>query len=362
MATEVVNSSSSLKKEETQDPKECLADGCRAPVLMSGMSPHDDWPIAEILSKQVVNGQRKYYVHYVDYNKRLDEWVSEDRIDATKVFFPKKESKHLKNTSSRPASPDASDLPWPACNLKKNISIARKRKLEAANNIVQETEEADSPVPPTTTPSAPPQTGSMRTGSLSHHSDDIVTRIKNIEMIELGRFRIKPWYFAPYPLELTKEPVIYLCEFCLKYMKSSKCLERHRTKCQLFHPPGNEIYRKDTISFFEIDGRKNKSYSQNLCLLAKLFLDHKTLYYDTDPFLFYVMTDFDSSGFHLVGYFSKEKESSEDYNVACILTLPSYQRMGYGKLLIEFSMFSRYVRLCSDITLVCWPFFSDERL
>ena len=58
----------------------------------------------------------------------------------------------------------------------------------------------------------------------------------------------------------------------------------------------------------------------------------------------------------------QEKESSEDYNVACILTLPSYQRMGYGKLLIEFSMFSRYVRLCSDITLVCWPFFSDGRL
>ena len=33
----------------------------------------------------------------------------------------------------------------------------------------------------------------------------------------------------------------------------------------------------------------------------------------------------------------QEKESSEDYNVACILTLPQYQRMGYGKLLIEFS-------------------------
>ena len=103
------------------------------------------------------------------------------------------------------------------------------------------------------------------------------------------------------------------------------------------HPPGNEIYRKDTISFFEIDGRKNKNYAQNLCLLAKLFLDHKTLYYDTDPFLFYVMTDYDNRGFHIVGYFSKEKESTEDYNVACILTLPPYQRKGYGKLLIEFS-------------------------
>ncbi|NWS79122.1 KAT5 acetyltransferase, partial [Crotophaga sulcirostris] len=109
------------------------------------------------------------------------------------------------------------------------------------------------------------------------------------------------------------------------------------TKCDLRHPPGNEIYRKGTISFFEIDGRKNKSYSQNLCLLAKCFLDHKTLYYDTDPFLFYVMTEYDCKGFHIVGYFSKEKESTEDYNVACILTLPPYQRRGYGKLLIEFS-------------------------
>jgi len=132
---------------------------------------------------------------------------------------------------------------------------------------------------------------------------------------------------------------IFICEFCLKYRKSSKCLERHLVKCNLRHPPGNEIYRKQTISFFEIDGRKNKAYAQNLCLLAKLFLDHKTLYYDTDPFLFYVMTEVDSRGFHIVGYFSKEKESSEDYNVACILTLPPYQRKGYGKLLIEFSKF-----------------------
>ena len=40
----------------------------------------------------------------------------------------------------------------------------------------------------------PRQTGSM----VSHH-DDIVTRMKNVEMIELGIYRIKPWYFSPYP-------------------------------------------------------------------------------------------------------------------------------------------------------------------
>ncbi len=41
-------------------------------------------------------------------------------------------------------------------------------------------------------------------------------------------------------------------------------------------------------------------------------------------------------------FFNQEKESSEDYNVACILTLPPYQRKGYGKLLIEFSKLELY--------------------
>lgn len=50
-------------------------------------------------------------------------------------------------------------------------------------------------------------------------------------------------------------------------------------------------------------------YCQNLCLLAKLFLDHKTLYYDVEPFLFYVMTEADNTGCHLVGYFSKVKKN-----------------------------------------------------
>ncbi|XP_027562997.1 histone acetyltransferase KAT8-like, partial [Neopelma chrysocephalum] len=40
---------------------------------------------------------------------------------------------------------------------------------------------------------------------------------------------------------------------------------------------------------------------------------------------------------HIVGYFSKEKESPDGNNVACILTLPPYQRRGYGKFLIAFS-------------------------
>jgi histone acetyltransferase MYST2 len=97
------------------------------------------------------------------------------------------------------------------------------------------------------------------------------------------------------------------------------------------------FYRKDRLSVWEVDGKNQKTYCQNLCLLAKCFLDHKTLYVDVDPFLFYVMTLSDNVGCHLVGYFSKEKNSFLSYNVSCILTLPPYQRQGFGRLLIDFS-------------------------
>ena len=156
-------------------------------------------------------------------------------------------------------------------------------------------------------------------------------------MIELGKYEIKTWYSSPYPQEYAILPKLILCEFCLKYMKSRTILKTHRGKCQWYHPPGNEIYRKAEISVFEVDGMASKIYCQNLCLLAKLFLDHKTLYYDVEPFLFYVLTKNDRKGCHVVGYFSKEKSCQQKYNVSCIMTLPQYQRQGYGRFLIDFS-------------------------
>ena len=86
-----------------------------------------------------------------------------------------------------------------------------------------------------------------------------------------------------------------------------------------------------------VAGHKEKNFCQNLCYLAKLFLDHKTLYYDVDLFLFYLLCECDDRGAHVVGYFSKEKKSEQGYNLACILTLPAYQRKGYGKALISMS-------------------------
>ncbi|XP_008328897.1 histone acetyltransferase KAT7-like isoform X2 [Cynoglossus semilaevis] len=168
------------------------------------------------------------------------------------------------------------------------------------------------------------------TGQVSEGSNMIKT-------ITFGRYELDTWYHSPYPEEYARLGRLYMCEFCLKYMKSQTILYMHMAKCVWKHPPGDEIYRKGNISVFEVDGKKNKIYCQNLCLLAKLFLDHKTLYYDVEPFLFYVMTEADNTGCHLVGYFSKEKNSFLNYNVSCILTMPQYMRQGYGKMLIDFS-------------------------
>ncbi|KAJ4295223.1 Histone acetyltransferase [Kalmusia sp. IMI 367209] len=158
-----------------------------------------------------------------------------------------------------------------------------------------------------------------------------------IKCINFGGWEIDTWHAAPYPEEYSKNRVLYICEFCLKYMNSDYVAWRHKLKCPAKHPPGDEIYRDGKYSFFEVDGRKNPVYCQNLCLLAKLFLGSKTLYYDVEPFLFYVMTECDQYGYHFVGYFSKEKRPSSLNNVSCILVLPIHMRKGYGQYLIEFS-------------------------
>ncbi len=93
-----------------------------------------------------------------------------------------------------------------------------------------------------------------------------------------------------------------------------------------------------------------------MSLFGKLFIDHKTIYYDVEPFKFFVLTEANGSFDHPLGFFSRvnagrrrchatatdtflfqEIVSYDDYNLACIVTFPPYQQQGYGTLLMEFS-------------------------
>lgn len=220
--------------------------------------------------------------------------------------------------------------------------------------------------------------------------------------IELGRYEIDTWYYSPYPDEYCDRDQLFLCEYCLKYMRTRRTLLRHKVRCPTLlppsvprsqplaqkkctrrHPPGREIYRDGPLYVYEVDGAEEKIYCQNLCLLAKLFLDHKCARWPAaplgplphpcrrgprqDPVLRRRPVPLLRSvregrggrphrGLLLQGApqqregaalgtagspppsprRAQEKQSPEDYNVACILTFPPYQRKGYGKFLISF--------------------------
>ncbi len=242
------------------------------------------------------------YVHYVNFDRRLDEW-----IDITRIDFARGEQ-----TAAEGARKE---------DKEKNVRLTRhKRKLS-------ETWGSNAKDKATTDPIL----------ALLDKDHEEITKVKNIQKVEVGLYEMNTWYFSPYPNDYSNVDKLYICDFCLKYMRYPGTLARHKGMCSIRHPPGDEIYRSDNVSVFEVDGKKNKTYCQNLCLLAKLFLDHKTLYYDVDPFLFYVLCEMDDNGAHMVGYFSKEKKSLEEYNLACILSFPPYQQKGHGKLLISLS-------------------------
>ncbi|PIA18720.1 acyl-CoA N-acyltransferase [Coemansia reversa NRRL 1564] len=173
-----------------------------------------------------------------------------------------------------------------------------------------------------------------------------------IRRIIIGNFSIAAWYASPYPDEYKLGHELYICERCLKYMRFRQTLETHC--CQEPFPRGRLVYEDATSSLYEVDGKVHTLFCQNLCLLSKLFLDQKTVYYDIGCFLFYILvakrrnphpqtptfykiTGSESPEYTFVGYFSKEKSSIEHNNLACILVLPPFRGQSYGQLLIELS-------------------------
>ncbi|KZV77544.1 acyl-CoA N-acyltransferase [Peniophora sp. CONT] len=211
---------------------------------------------------------------------------------------------------------------------------------------------------------------------IQHHKQ--ITAKRNFDKVNFGQWQIKTWYFSPYPLSETEpdatppaadaripgvtratvrshgrtsdllagglgrahaagEALLWVCDRCFKYMADGTSYEAHTRRCTRKHPPGEKVYQRGAHTIWEVDGAKEKLYCQNLSLFGKLFIDVKTLFFDCDNFLFYLLTDADSQRDHVLGFFSKEKMSYDGYNLACIIAFPPYQRKGYGMLMIEFS-------------------------
>ncbi|KAL3315171.1 Histone acetyltransferase kat7 [Cichlidogyrus casuarinus] len=197
-------------------------------------------------------------------------------------------------------------------------------------------------------------------------SEDTLCRLKHIV---LGNHEVNTLYPSQYPADAACLPILYICEFCLCWSKEETSYDRHRITCQVYYPPGDEIYRRNSLSIFEINGEENLEYCRNLCLLSKLFLRQKTVctYEHIPLFMFYVLTKCTSQGMVFLGYFSKQRykdqvqssrkdsttpsvfsPTQENFlqspgynfqynNLSCLLVMPQFRGEGYGRMLVELS-------------------------
>ncbi|KAG0253810.1 K(lysine) acetyltransferase [Mortierella polycephala] len=278
----------------------------------------------EVLGKRVTDMDTDVYIHYEGTDKRLDEWVDIQRLmplkthasndsSSTLVQGQTEEDQAEKGRLKRKATKDAATMSTEP--LKQH---PQKRPGEVVQEIV----------------------GIQSHGHHGHdHDDEEVPRVRNVEWILYAGFDIATWYYSPFPEEYQDCQRLFICEYCLKYIRQVESFMNHTKNCKRKKPPGTVVYSKGVNKIYKVDGKTNKLYCQNLSLLAKLFLDNKTLYFDVYGFHFFVLTE-TRAGDRAdvpVGFFSKEIVSYDGYNLACILILPPFQRKSYGKLLIEFS-------------------------
>ncbi|KAI5363633.1 putative histone acetyltransferase domain, MYST-type, acyl-CoA N-acyltransferase [Septoria linicola] len=169
----------------------------------------------------------------------------------------------------------------------------------------------------------------------------------NVKNIVLGERHIKPEYPSFYSEDLVggkKPDWLYVCQWCFKYTNELLKFSAHCKVCPMKTeaPHGEVVYEKDNYSIHRLDGEEHKLYSQNLSLFAKLFLETKSVFFDATTFLFYTLVIHDpankaSPNGQVVGFFSKEKMSWDNNNLACIVVFPPWQKRGLGQVLIAAS-------------------------
>lgn len=151
------------------------------------------------MSQRSTEKSTEYYVHYLDQDRRLDAWIDASSVILT-TTVPSEKMNGVKAVTSTPAP--------------------------AQDRLAQE-----------------------------HLS---VTRIRNVENVVLGQYEITTWYYSPYPEEYHDCKRLYVCDGCLRYMKSMDTLSLHKRTCGQMHPPGEKIYEKGSLRVWRVDGAVDK--------------------------------------------------------------------------------------------------------
>ena len=130
--------------------------GCQ-PIYEVGQRLRCEWRNSElreceVIERRSVNGNFQYYVHYIDFNRRLDEWVAAERMQPLELQMGR-------------------------------IGNEKKRKLDPAVA-------AQPPTPPV---NAHDESAAGELDAATQREHEAATRVKNINTIVLGKWEIQTW-------------------------------------------------------------------------------------------------------------------------------------------------------------------------
>ena len=231
-------------------------------------------------------------------------------------------------------------------------------------------------------------------GSTPHRRASLKILSRNIDQVVLGNMLFETWYYSPYPDSVLLEsgspvgktngvlvngtgplksgiacPRLHVCPLCFIYSPREDRFIQHLLQHQEQQNEGAwsepvpetsfKVYEWEGYAVWEVDGDREKLYCQNLSLFGKLFLEQKSVFFDTGAFKYYVLTHtpsevptptktkgrkrasstLDDTLFRtkVLGFFSKENLSWDSNNLACILIFPPFQHRRLGQLLMAVS-------------------------
>lgn len=54
-----------------------------------------------------------------------------------------------------------------------------------------------------------------------------------MDKIQFGKYEIDAWYFSPFPEEYGKQNKLWVCEYCIKYMKFEETYKKHLVRIRV---------------------------------------------------------------------------------------------------------------------------------
>lgn len=93
------------------------------------------------------------------------------------------------------------------------------------------------------------------------HDEEDVPQVRNVEWILYAGYDIATWYYSPYPDEYQDCQRLFICEYCLKYIRTVESFITHtKTTCKRKRPPGTVVYSKGINKIYKVDGKTNKVF------------------------------------------------------------------------------------------------------